>query len=337
MNDTSHDVLMLVDAVDRGGNPVRITLGVPCHAEEVGPLPLAGDFVLGDGRRATYFGYDRAPFLPAASLPMVSGMVRSNVADYLRLADIVPVPAAAVGTDRSSAKEPTLLGYARYGVSDEWLPVDRAVIDEAARRLRAVFARAVVASDGEILVRAPFPIWIGTGRSLAFTLGIHMRTGYVLDGATEFAAGRLEAACRYVGLRTPAPGGDGTEVRGRVLYIDRSFEDRDDRALAALRAGRFVSDKLRHALPGMPGPMVAGWHLAAYGARADAAKEPWDVEATLRSVAALIAYGEDRANGCNGSADSAVWKAHRRRILDIELSEGTSPELTESNRAAPLS
>ena len=54
---------------------------------------------------------------------------------------------------------------------------------------------------------------------------------------------------------------------------------------------------------------------------AAAAGRPWDVEATMRGVADLIAYGDDRANGCTGLTDSAVWKAHRRRILDVELAE----------------
>lgn len=321
MNATPIEVTLLVDAVDHDGKPVRITLGVPCPVEEVGPMPLVGDFVLGDGRQATYFGHDRAPFLPVGSLPMVSGMVRSNVADYLRLAEVIPVPATTAVADARPGRDREALGYARYGVSDEWLPVDRTVLDEAARRMRALFDRNVVASGGEILVKAPFPIWIGSGRGRAITLGIHPRGGYVLEGTTEFAAGRLEDARRYVGKNAPLDGADRTEVRGEVLHLDQAYETRDDRALAAMRAGTFVSDKLRHALPRMDRPMVAAWHLAAHAGHAAAAGRPWDVEATMRGVADLIAYGDDRANGCTGLTDSAVWKAHRRRILDVELAE----------------
>ena len=83
--------------------------------------------------------------------------------------------------------------------------------------------------------------------------------------------------------------------------------------------------------------MVAAWHLTAHAGHADAVGRPWDVESTMRGVADLIAYGDDLANGCTGLADSAVWKAHRRRILDVELSAGTSSELTEADRTKPLS
>jgi hypothetical protein len=321
MNAAPIEILMLVDAVDHDGRPVRITLGVPCPVAEVGPLPLAGDFVLGNGDRATYFGHDRTAFLPEASLSLVSGMVRSNVPDYLRLAEVIPVPTTTADADAVPGRDREALGYARYGESDGWLPVDRTVLDEAARRMRTLFDRNVVASGGDILVKVPFPIWIGSGRGRSITLGIHPRGGYMLDGTTEFAAGRMETARRYVEGNAPLEGAERTEVRGEVLHLDQTYETRNDRVLTAVRAGRFVSDKLRHALPGMGRPMVAAWHLAAHAGHADAVGRPWDVEATMRGVADLIAYGDDRANGCTGLADSAVWKAHRRRILDVELAE----------------
>ena len=337
MNAAPIEILMLVDAVDHDGRPVRITLGVPCLVAEVGPLPLAGDFVLGNGDRATYFGHDRTAFLPEASLSLVSGMVRSNVPDYLRLAEVIPVPTTTADADAVPGRDREALGYARYGESDGWLPVDRTVLDEAARRMRTLFDRNVVASGGDILVKVPFPIWIGSGRGHSITLGIHPRGGYMLDGTTEFAAGRMETARRYVEGNAPLEGAERTEVRGEVLHLDQTYETRDDRVLTTMRAGRFVSDKLRHALPVMERPMVAAWHLAAHAGHADAVGRPWDVEATMRGVADLIAYGDDLANGCTGLADSAVWKAHRRRILDVELSAGTSSELTEADRTKPLS
>ena len=174
MNAAPIEILMLVDAVDHDGRPVRITLGVPCLVAEVGPLPLAGDFVLGNGDRATYFGHDRTAFLPEASLPLVSGMVRSNVPDYLRLAEVIPVPTTTADADAVPGKGREALGYARYGESDGWLPVDRTVLDEAARRMRTLFDRNVVASGGDILVKDEGRLPTGSFKARGLVMAVSM-------------------------------------------------------------------------------------------------------------------------------------------------------------------
>jgi hypothetical protein len=315
------DVLACCDVVELDGSPKRLTLSVSCTLEEVGPLPVAGDFILSDGDPIRYFGHDGGAFLDFEIQASSSNVnIQGGLGEYLRLVDALPVPVAVDGrlhrVTRRHVSERMLAGYVRHSDPAGTAPyVDDGAIETTAAAVREAVGRHVVLSEGRAFVRMPLPVWQAWPNRREIELEVHLRPRYTLNGMAEFAAGRLAAAQAYCDAETSQE--DSCRPVGRVEFLDPAFVELDDLAVVAGRAGRFVSSQLRHDLVGMPSRMIRRWHEAAQ-ASTTLKGEAWRAVDCLRSVADLMLYADDPGNGCNVREELAFWKAHRRRIFEIE-------------------
>lgn len=320
------EVYACCDVVEPDGSPKRLTLGVTCTLEEVGPLPVAGVFVLSNDSHLRYFGHDGGAFLDLALQASSRGInIQGGLSEYLRLVDALPVPVAVDGrlhrVTRRHVTDQMLAGYVRHGDAAATAPyVDDGAIEATVAAVRAAVGRHVVVSEGRTFVRMPLPVWRAWPNGRTIELEVYLRPRYTLNGMAEFAAGRLAAAQAYCDAETGVE--SSCRTVGRVEFLDPSFVELDDLAVVAGRAGRFVSSQLRQDLVGMPPDMIRCWHEAAQ-APTTLKGEAWRARDCLRSVAALMQYADDPANGCRVGDDLAFWKAHRRRIFEVEGIEPT--------------
>lgn len=316
------DVQACCDVVQLDGAPKRLTLSVSCTLEEVGPLPVAADFVLNDDDHLRYFGHDGGAFVDfdlQASCSHIN--IQGGLAEYLRLVEALPVPVPVDGrlhrVTRRLVGDAMLAGYVRHSNPADTAPYeDDGAIEATATAVREAVGRHVVLSEGRRFTRMPLPVWDVWHNRREIDLELHLRPRYSLNGMAEFAAGRLDAARAYcdVGME----GADPFRTNGVVEYLDPAFVEIDDLALVAGRAGRFVSSQLRHDLIAMPPHMIRRWHEAAQASVSLQGGEAWRARDCLRSVADLMVYAEDPSNGCNVRDEMAFWQAHRRRIFEVE-------------------
>lgn len=321
MRKREFEVYACCDVVEHDGSPKRLTLGVTCTLEEVGPLPVAASFVLSEDGRLRYFGHDGGAFLDFELQASSSGInIQGGLSEYLRLVDALPVPVAVDGrlhrVTRKHVTDQMLAGYVRHSDPEAAASyVDDGAMEATASAVRAAVGRHVVLSEGRTFVRMPLPVWQARPNGRTIELEVYLRQRYILNGMAEFAAGRLAAAQAYCDAETGVE--NSCRAVGRVEFLDPAFVELDDLAVVAGRAGRFVSSQLRHDLVGMPPRMIRCWHEAAQ-ASTTLEGEAWRAQDCLRSVAALMEYADDPANGCRVRDDLAFWKSHRRRIFEVE-------------------
>lgn len=316
------DVLACCDVVELDGSPKRLTLSVSCTLEEVGRLPIAGDFALSEDEPLRYFGHDGAAFLDFELQASSSAInIQGGLSEYLRHMEALPLPVALDGrlhrVTRRHVSDQMLAGYVRHSDPAQTAPyVDDGAIEATATAVREAVRRHVVLSEGRQFVRMPLPVWEASPNRREIQLEVHLRPRYALNGMAEFAAGRLDAARAYCDAETGVQ--DSCRPVGRVEFLDPAFVEEDDLAVVAGRAGQFISWQLRHDLIGMPPHMIHRWHEAAQASAALKAGEAEQARDCLRSVADLMVYAEDPVNGCKVRDEMAWWQAHRRRIFEIE-------------------
>lgn len=316
------DVLACCDVVELDGSPKRLTLSVACTLEEVGPLPVAGDFVLSEDEHLRYFGHDGGAFLDLERGASLSGInIAGGLGEYFRFMEVLPVPVAIDGRlhriTRKHVTDEMLAGYVSHSDPAQTAAyVDDGAIEATAAAVREAVMRHVVVAEGRTFVRMPLPVWQAWPMRRVIELEVHLRPRYALNGMAEFAAHRLAAAQAYGDSETGVP--NSCRPVGRVEFLDPAFAEGDDLAVVAARAGQFISSQLRHDLIGMPPQMIRCWHDAAQAAGSLKTGETWGARDSLRSVLDLMVYAEDPANGCNVRDGMPWWEAHRRRIFEIE-------------------
>lgn len=332
------------DTLRTDGSPARMTLAVPCELEEVGPLPIAGEFIMADERRLRYFGHQGASYRDLMRPDPVRREPSILLGDHLRRTGALPLPLAVDGRLHRVTRRPVtdrmLDGY--VSVDDpkarSWYRDDGS-IDAAAAGARRVVAREAVVSEDRVLVRKPPPVWQSVPLRPGILLKERSDCRSEVNGMDEFAADRLADAVAYCALMGQGTGHE-REQFGRVEYLDPEFMRGDDLVIVAARAGSFVASELRPDLPGMPGAMVARWHEAAQAAASLKSGDTWRAGEILRSVADLIGYAEDPGNDCALRHDfkwfdsRCRWQALRKRVFEIEGIE-PSPVVDGCLEAAP--
>lgn len=327
------DLETSVDVLDGEGKARRVLIAVPCEIAVVARMPVIGEFDLADGKRAIWTGLDGTAYRSWSEI------VRDRVGEDPP-AQTLSEQAKRFGERHYTSKLPdrhAITGEVFYDAGNRealrWDPdafqgFDLSKAHRRVEDLRRNAATVLVASEGELHLARPLPIWLTSWTDNRIELRTaevsfnrfadHLSVGgYYL--ATAFAADRLQDAHALLGIRG-RPG--ETVVEGSVRFLDPAYAPGSNLADVAGVICDWLVECLRLSPVDLEGDLVRQWHDLSQGFGIAKAEDHRLAAETLRTALRFVDAFKGTPQAWRGRDSSALRLPFWRNCLDRFAVEG---------------